>query len=289
MYSRHPKILILGAGGQLGSDLCKQINGAIGLNSTQCNIANQYSVEQAFDTYYPDLVINAAALTHVDTCELWARYCFAVNTIGPAHIADCCKRYDIRLIHISSDFVFDGAKDKPYIEIDTPAPLNNLGYSKLMGEQLIAYICGHRKYMIVRTGGVFGTSNVRSKGGGGNFVERILIQAEQGQELRVISNRFTSLTYSHDLAAKIIQLIDISPRIIHIANEGYCSWYEFAQKILEYAGLNNTLIPIKYQDYPTLAMRPPYSCLDTTTLKRTVGGMRTWQEALFDYIQNRWC
>ncbi|MBT9145537.1 MAG: dTDP-4-dehydrorhamnose reductase [candidate division WS2 bacterium] len=282
------KVLITGANGQLGTDLCQTLQRfeVIPLTHKDLDIADINSTKKVLLKHNPEVVINTAAYVRVDDCETEQDKAFLVNALGARNIAVTASLIDAKLVHISTDYVFGGElnpKNTPYTEFDTPIPLSTYGKSKLVGENFIRHLC--KRYFIIRSSGLFGIAG--SSGKGGNFVETILKLAKERSELRVVNDQIFSPTYTKDLAHKIGQLINTEYYgIFHITNKGSCSWYEFAKEILMQAGLNIPIISITSDQYPQKAKRPHYSVLDNYHL-RLLGmeDMRAWQEALEDYMK----
>lgn len=284
------KILVTGAKGQLGTDLCQALRrfDAVPLAHSDIEIADMGSVRQAFTKYRPDVIINTAAYVRVDDCETNPGRAFQVNAIGARNVAVAAHKLGAKLLHISTDYVFGGEgnhRTTAYTEFDSPVPLNLYGRSKLAGENLIRHLCP--QHFIVRTSGLFGVAG--SSGKGGNFVETMLRLASKQEELRVVNDQVFSPTYTKDLALKIAQLIDTEYYgIFHITNRGACSWHEFTREILRQAGLEVRLVSIASDEYPTLAKRPCFSVLDNYQLRLlAMDDMRPWQEALADYMREK--
>jgi dTDP-4-dehydrorhamnose reductase len=294
------KILVTGANGQLGTDLCKVLQHfeLIPLNHSDIEISDMDSVKQSFNKYKPDVVINTAAYVRVDDCEEEQDKAFLVNALGARNVAVAAQELGAKLIHISTDYVFGGEgetlmvshkvgvnKPRPYTEFDTPSPLSIYGKSKLVGEDFVRHLCS--RYFIIRTSGLFGVAGASGKGG--NFVETILKLGKEQSELRVVNDQVFSPTHTKDLARKIAQLIKTEYYgIFHITNKGSCSWYEFAREILKQAGLKTPVIPVSSDTYPQRAERPHFSVLGNYHLKLLgMDDMRTWQEALRDYMISR--
>jgi len=291
------KIIITGANGQLGTDLCKALSHSdlVPLTHKDLEITDMNSVKQIFSRYKPGVVINTAAFVRVDDCETEQDKAFKVNALGARNIAVAAQELKTKLIHLSTDYVFGGVGetlvvshkaggDKPrsYTEFDAPVPLSIYGKSKLAGENFVRYLC-HRHF-IIRTSGLFGIAG--SIGKAGNFVETMLKLAKERDELRVVNNQVFSPTYSKDLAQKIAQLISTEYYgIFHITNKGTCSWYEFAREILKQADMKTPLIPITSDEYPQKAKRPHFSVLDNYQLRLLgMDDMQPWQEALKNYM-----
>lgn len=282
------KIAIIGANGQLGSDLCHELGSEdiVALAHSDIEITDMNSVKQAIDRHRPDVVINTAAFHRVDDCEDDQDKAFQVNSLGARNISVVAQGVGTKLVHLSTDYVFGGEAGKrttPYIEFDIPVPLSIYGKSKLAGEDFVHHLCS--KHFIIRTSGLFGTAG--SSGKGGNFVEAMLRFGKERDELRVVNDQVFSPTYTKDLAIKIAQLITTDYYgIFHITNKGACSWYEFTKEILNLAGLSTPVIPITSDQYPQKARRPHFSVLDNYHLRLLgMDDMRPWRDALTDYMK----
>jgi len=291
------KVVVTGAGGQLGTDLCKVLRDfeVIPLTHRDIEIGDMNSVKRVFNEYKPDTIINTAAYVRVDDCETEQDKAFLINALGARNVAVVAQELGAKLVHISTDYVFGGIgetlvashklggdKPHPYTEFDTPIPLSIYGRSKLAGEDFVHHLC--QKHFIVRTSGLFGIAE--SSGKGGNFIETMLSLAKERDELRVVNDQEFSPTYTGDLAKKIAQLITTEYYgIFHITNKGACSWYEFAREILKQADLKTQVIPVTSDQYPQKAKRPRFSVLDNYHLRLlAMDDMRTWQEALKGYM-----
>ena len=284
------KVLVTGANGQLGTDLCKVLHDfeVIPLTHKDIEIGDMGSVKRVFNKYRPDVIINTAAYVRVDDCETEQDKAFLVNALGARNVAVVAQGLGAKLIHISTDYVFGGEPGPhtaPYTEFDTPIPLSIYGKSKLVGENLARHLC--TRYFIVRSSGLFGVAGASGKGG--NFVETMLGLAKEREELMVVNDQVFSPTYTKDLAGKVAQLINTEYYgIFHITNRGTCSWYEFAVEILKQAGLKTPVIPITSEEFPQKARRPRYSVLDNYHLRFLgIDDMRPWQKALEDYMMSR--
>ncbi|AKB79983.1 dTDP-4-dehydrorhamnose reductase [Methanosarcina horonobensis HB-1 = JCM 15518] len=261
------KTLIIGASGMLGSDLCKVFPDAIKLAHKNLDITDREQVIESVLKTKPDIVINAAAYTNVDGCEDNQELAFQVNGSGPGYIAEACSIVGAKLVHFSTDYVFDGSK-KEHMESDVPSPINVYGDSKLLGEKKI--IENINDYRIVRISWLFGIH-------GENFVETMLRSSGEMDTVKVVNDQFGKPTYTMDLACKIREIIDLNPRIYHITNDGICSWYEFAFSIID------NVTPCTSEEFPRKAKRPKYSVLVNTKTEP----MRHWREALKAYLQER--
>ncbi|MBM3118913.1 MAG: dTDP-4-dehydrorhamnose reductase [Chloroflexi bacterium] len=281
------KVAVIGASGQLGSDLCKQLDAAdlVSLTHSNIEITSLDSVRDSFQKYRPDIIINTAAFHRVDDCEADPDKTFRVNALGARNVAVVAQKLGAKLVHLSTDYIFGGEDEPrtiPYTEFDTPVPPNVYGRAKLAGEDFVRHLCP--RHFIVRVSGLFGVAG--SSGKGGNFVETMLKLAKERDELRVVNDQVFSPTYTKDLAGKIAQLITTEYYgIFHITNRGSCSWYEFTKEILRLAGLKTPVTPITSDQFPQKAKRPNYSVLDNYHLRLLgMDDMRPWQEALKDYL-----
>ena len=261
------KTLIIGSSGMLGSDLCKTFPDAVKLTHHDLDITDREQVIESILKIKPDVVINAAAYTNVDGCEDNKELAFQVNGYGPGYIAEACARAGAKLVHFSTDYVFDGSK-KEYVESDIPDPINVYGDSKLLGEKKI--IENMDDYRIVRISWLFGIH-------GKNFVETMLRLSGEMDTVKVVNDQFGKPTYTMDLASKVKEIIELDPGIYHITNDGICSWYEFASSIID------NVIPCTSEEFPRKAKRPKYSVLVNTKTEP----MRHWREALKTYLQER--
>ena len=273
------KILITGAYGMLGSDLRETLKNfeLICTGSKDLDITDEEKVMDFITEKSPDLVINAAAYTAVDDCETNYDEAYAVNAIGPRNLAIACKRQDIPLIHISTDYVFDGSKRTPLMENDKLGPQSAYGKTKLAGEEFIQE--NTDKYFILRTAWLYGLH-------GGNFVKTMLDLAETHDEITVVNDQIGSPTYSLDLAVAITNLLQSDKYgIYHVTNEGECSWYDFAKAIFEFSNIDVNVIPVSTEEFPRPAPRPHYSVLDNK--KWNASGfvpMRDYKEALGSFL-----
>jgi len=281
------KVVVIGAGGQLGSDLCVELSAVefMPLNHSKIEITDMGSVKQALEKHQPDVIINTAAFHRVDDCETEQDKAFLVNALGARNVAVAAQELRAKLVHLSTDYVFGGEAEPrtiPYTEFDAPVPPNLYGKSKLAGEKLVQHLCS--RHFIVRSSGLFGVAGASSKGG--NFVETMLRLAKERGKLRVVNDQVFSPTYTKDLARKIVQLIETEYYgVFHITNRGTCSWYEFTKEILRLAGLKTPVVPITSDEFPQKAKRPSFSVLDNYHLRLLgMDDMRPWQEALRDYM-----
>jgi dTDP-4-dehydrorhamnose reductase len=285
------KALLIGANGQLGSDLQKALQAAghavIASQHADLDVTDPQSVRDAVAMHHPDVVINTAAYHKVDEVEQNPERAFAVNAIAPFHVAQIGKAAGAAVMFISTDYVFGGdrARRTAYTELDAPAPLNVYGASKAAGESLtrIAW----EKSWVVRTSGLYGVRGASGKGG--NFVELMLRLAGEGKPIKVVNDQRLTPTYTVDLARTLVGLLESGKYgLYHATCEGECSWFEFAAKIFALQGLSPDLTPVPSTAFPTIAARPAYSVLANMGLAGIgLPPMRPWQDALRDYLQAR--
>ena len=283
------KVLLIGASGQLGSDLVKALTDVetLCLTHRDVEICEPVGLHETLRRHAPDVVINTAAYHKVDECEINVEKTVAVNTHGVRNLALACKEQGCALLHMSTDYVFggDAKRRTPYTEADIPSPINAYGIAKLAGEYFVRYILD--RYWIVRSQWLYGVAGASGKGG--NFVELMLRLAREGRDIKVVDDQVGSPTYTADLARKLAQLVKSDHYgLYHITNKGECTWYQFAHKIWELSGLSPNAEPTTTAAFGATATRPAYSVLDNTAL-RAIGldDMRPWEEALADYLEER--
>ncbi len=261
------RVVLLGASGQLGCDLKRTVPPNVKLFSltrNELDITLKTNVETVLENLKPDIVINTSAYVKVDKAEEEINEAFKVNAIGVKYLVEICKKLKITLLHISTDYVFDGKKGKlkePYYESDQPNPLNVYGISKLSGELLIRNYL--ERYYIIRVASLFGKAGASGKGG--NFVYTILNKAKAKQPLKVVNDIYMSPTYTLDAAKEIWKLL-LEKRefgIYHITNSGYCSWFEFAKEIIKIAKIDTDIKPVSHTEFKTKAKRPLWSPLSS--------------------------
>lgn len=273
-------VAIIGARGQLGRELVKVFGpGCTSLDVEEVDIREPVGLRRVLEICGPSVLINTAAYHNVPECEKDPGRAFAVNAIGVKNLRDICLALDLALVHISTDYVFDGRKSVPYTEEDTPNPLNAYGVSKLAGEFFARQVPVH---YVVRLSGLFGVAGSVAKGGT-NFVKLMLEAARTRDRVAVSSNIFTSPTYARDAAVRIREILEagFSPGVYHVTNDGACSWHEFAAEIFRRTGAAIKLEErIETPELEGGLRRPLYTVLRSLKTRP----MRPWQEALGDYL-----
>ena len=284
------KVLIFGSSGQLGTDLVGAMQNStafdvIPLTHEMADCRDADAVRCAVLKVRPKYVVNCAAYVNVDECEDHAENAFAVNALGALNIARACAEVDACCVYVSTDYVFAGHKNTPYIESDSTNPINIYGTSKLAGEHLVKLTTA--RWLIVRVASLFGKSGAHAKGG--NFIERILAKAKQGEEFEVVADMQISPTYTRNAAGVIAFLMLAGAGgVIHVTNRGSCSWYDFAKAALELCGIETNIIPVPSSVFPMRARRPINSVLrsERSDLQARCP-IPTWREALCSYLVER--
>lgn len=284
------RIAIVGASGQVGSDLRACAGGAgtevLALNHADIEVTDGASVERALSTLEPgDVAVNTAAFHRTDDCEFEPERALRVNALGAYHVAAAARRRGAAIVYLSTDFVFDGAKPKAYVESDEPRPLNVYGVSKMAGEMLAAI--ANPSHYIARISSVFGVAG--SGGKGGNFVETMIAKARRGEKIQVVDDVVMTPTYSADAARLLMELLSRRAPygIYHLSNAGSCSWYQFTKSILELAGVEAAVEAITSAQRNAPAKRPPQSALASEKLAPLGLSARPWQAALEDYLRQK--
>ena len=279
------RILVVGAKGMLGRDLMEVLHSSIpgdevvGWDIEEIDIQKGEDTVTRIEKLRPDIVIHIAAYTDVDGCELNKEKAFAVNAEGTRSVALAASKCHAKMVYLSTDYVFDGDKREPYLENDSPHPLNVYGQSKLKGEQYVQTFV--KDFLIIRTQWLYGLF-------GKNFVSSVLRQAREKSTLSIVDDQTGSPTYTADLAKAVSALIQFGARgIFHVANSGLWTWCSFGQTILKLSGINRVkVIPISSRELGRPATRPSYSVLGCQKLKEETGlTMRPWSEALKDYLR----
>jgi dTDP-4-dehydrorhamnose reductase len=283
------RYVLIGAAGQLGSDLVRTFDGngtLIPLTHQQIEIQNPDDVAETLAALRPSHVINTAAWNLVDRAEDEPRAAFALNADAVGTLAATCDRIGATLVHFSTDFVFDGAKRAPYVEDDTPNPLSVYGESKLAGERLARERCV--RAIVIRVAALFGMARSAGKGGT-NFVETMLRAAAGGRALRVVGDQVTTPSYTPDVARAVWRLLATAPPgIYHVTGSGETSWYDFARDIFRREAMTPTLTGVTSAEFGARAKRPLYSVLAHRAL-RALGHpeLPPWQDGLAAYLAER--
>lgn len=278
-------IVVTGASGMLGRDLVQSLSASrtcVALTRSQLDVTNRNHVFDRLVRIHPAAIVNCSAYSNVDGCETNRETARSVNAMGPRFLAEAALQLDAFLIHLSTDYVFDGSKAPPqaYFEEDAPSPVNTYGRTKLEGEQFVRMTTP--KHLIVRSAWLYGRS-------GRSFPRSVLRQVTQGKTLRVVNDQFGSPTWSQTLASQICALIEMNVKgTVHATAHGHCTWYDFAKEFLQYMDIQAKLTPCATCDYPRPASRPPNSILDNRRL-RILGQdcMRHWREDLERFVKEQ--
>jgi dTDP-4-dehydrorhamnose reductase len=280
------KLFIIGCNGQLGKDMmltAEEHNlDAGGMDFPDIDITKPESVAAAFSRHKPDVVINCAAHTAVDACETERPKAFAINSEGVKNIAEAAQRTGSKLVHISTDYVFDGTKTGPYVETDAPNPRSVYGMSKLAGEQEL--IKTYDRYFILRIAWLYGTR-------GTNFLKTIRSLAQKRaaakEPLKVVNDQIGTPTYTRHVCNQILSLINTDLfGLYHATNEGMCSWYDFAKAIVTAYEIPVVLLPCTTEEFPRPAPRPANSVLENERLKKLgLNIMPRWEKGLEEYLE----
>lgn len=288
-------ILITGGNGQLGSELGRILSAGraeidsipweyagarvTSVDVDTLDIADNAAVEAYFAGREFDLMINCAAMTNVDSCQSNRDAAMKANAIGPRNLARAAEKMGAKLLHVSTDYVFPGDGNEPYTEWDVCAPKSVYGKSKYLGEQYVRENC--RRCFIVRTSWLYGYQ-------GNNFVKTIIKAAREKGALKVVNDQRGNPTNANDLAYHILKIgVSDEYGVYHCTGTGECSWYDFASKIIELAGVSCTVTPCTTEEFTSRTPRPAFSSLDHAMLRVTVGDeMRPWQDALECFMKN---
>jgi len=270
-----PKVLLSGSGGQLGLELSELLprrgHEVVAFSREELDVADFEAVRLALQEHSPDIVLNAAAYTNVDGCETEADLAYRVNALGPRNLAQLCYARGCDLLHVSTNYVFDGASERPYEPFDTPNPISAYGRTKLAGEEYVRQLTN--RWYVVRSAGVYGR--------GHNFVRTMLRLGVERDVLKVKVDEFISPTYAVDLAQGIAEVIEAGHYgLYHLTNAGSCSWYEFAKAIFELTGVGVEVVPVPSSEYPLPAARPANGVLSALGSPE----LRHWREALEDNL-----
>ena len=281
------KIALLGANGQLGTDLQQVLSDHIVVPFTRddFDVLDHVRTRAAISEARPTVILNTTAYHRVDDCESNVEMAYQANALAVLNLVRIANDLEAVLVHISTDYVFDGKTLAPYTEESQPMPLSVYGNSKLAGEYLVR--SSARKYFLIRTSGLYG--NAGSRGRGGNFVETMLAKARNREGIQVVNDQVLTPTYTVDVAHQIAAILATAHYgLFHMTNEGSCSWYEFALRIFQLAGVDADVTPTTSDLYKTPAIRPRYSVLENARLKSLgLNRMRNWREALAAYFHGK--
>jgi dTDP-4-dehydrorhamnose reductase len=280
------KIMITGDKGQLGADCTKvlgETHEILGVDIDVVDIAKLPDIESLVQQFSPNIIVNCAAYTRVDDCEIEKELAWKSNVTGAENLAKCVDKYGGRLIHISTDYVFDGRKKvpEPYVETDKTNPISNYGMSKLEGEKAIQKATN--RFIILRTAWLYGIS-------GHNFLKTMLKLSlrRSDNKIKVVNDQFGSPTWSYRLALQIERLVETNNQgIFHAAAKGYCTWYELADYFLNKMDVPHTIIPCTTEEYPTPAARPMNSILENRNLtEKGMNIMAAWKSDVDEFVLN---
>jgi dTDP-4-dehydrorhamnose reductase len=275
------KLLVTGAAGMLGRDVMLAAGNAghaiVGYGRAELDVTDPGQLDRRLELERPDVVINCAAWTDVDGAEEAEEGAFAVNGSGAGNVAAAAAKVEARIVHVSTDYVFDGVKGAAYVESDQPAPLSAYGRTKLAGEEAVA--AANKRHFIVRSAGLYGI-------GGRNFVDTMLRLSEAQSEVTVVRDQVGSPTYTWHLAYGVVRLIEgIEYGIHHMAAGGQCSWYEFAREIFEQAEVECRVLSITSDEFGAAAPRPAFSAL--ASQREHAIRLPSWRDGLAGYLAQR--
>jgi dTDP-4-dehydrorhamnose reductase len=284
------KVAVIGSNGQLGSDLVRAFRShgdeVRGVTHAEMELADLDSVSAVLQQARPDVVVNTAAMHHVENCEREPEKAFAVNGLGARNLAAVSRHTGAVLVHVSTDYVFDGAKGKPYVETDAPMPLNVYGNTKLSAEYFVRSTT--EKHFVLRVSAIYGENPCRAKGGL-NFVELMLKLARERGAVKVVDSEFVTPTPTREIAKQIVALSRSDAYgLYHATAEGSCSWYEFAREIFSRTNTKVDLTVAGPNEFPAKVPRPRYSVLENQALKeRGLNVFEPWQKGLQAYLDRK--
>ena len=281
------RVVIVGAGGRLGSALVRAYPEKFditGFNHAQLDLAKSDDIRRKLGGLDFDVLINAAAYTNVDACETETDQAFAINAEAPRVLAEICRDKKAKLIHVSTDYVFDGNKRQPYVEDDAANPISAYGDSKRAGEKFV--LQASDRHIVVRVSWVFGPDRP-------SFVDAMIKRARTEEKIEAIGDKWSTPSYTHDLAELLPRIFDVDAGVLHLANTGQCTWQEYAQHALDCCARVGVSLKTKTVDALKLAdmknwtaERPVYSVLSTAKYQALTGIQpRSWREAVADYIE----
>jgi dTDP-4-dehydrorhamnose reductase len=281
------RMVIVGAGGRLGAALVHAYRGkfdVVGFNHAQLDLANPQQIRERLSSLDFDLLINCAAFTDVDLCEKEKEQAFSINAEAPRVLAEICAAKTAKLIHFSTDYVFDGEKHEPYIEEDVAKPISVYGESKRAGEKFV--LQASDRHVVLRVSWVFGPDRP-------SFIDAMIKRAREEEQIDAIADKWSTPTYTGDIAEMLPRVFDVDASILHLTNSGQCTWQEYAQHALDCcakAGVSlkaKTVAPLKLVDMKNwAARRPVHSVLSTPKYQALTGtAPRSWRDAVADYIE----
>jgi dTDP-4-dehydrorhamnose reductase len=283
------RTILLGPNGQLGSDI-RSANAEMGeflelipVSRSMIDLQDVDAASSFLDGLEFDCLVNCSSYHKTDEVEKNATLAFTINAHLPQRLAEICLKKKARFVHFSTDYVFGGGRKRdPFTEDDCKAPLNVYGASKAMGEDLV--IMAGANTLILRVASMFGVAGASGKGG--NFVETMIRLGREKGQMRVVDDQVMSPTATADVARWLLEILrrETAPGIWNLVNSGAATWYQFAARIVRQADVSADVIPIASRDYPTAAKRPSYSVLDNSKLGSVIGPVRSWQDALDDYL-----
>jgi len=278
------RIALIGAAGQLGTDLHRQLSGeVIPLTHAEIEVTRPESIEAMLDSVQPQMVVNTSAYNLVDKAESECEAAMSVNAWGPRHLALACEKRSLKLVHISTDFVFglESGSNSPRVEADLPGPQGVYAASKLLGEYFVRSLCS--RHFVIRTCGLYGQAATKAKG---NFVLTMLRLAQEKPQLKVVSDQRCVPSYTRDVAEVIAALGKTEAYgLYHATNSGDTSWFEVATEAVRLAGLTTPILPITTSEFGAPAARPAYSVLNCSKIERVTGlKLRPWKQALAAYL-----
>jgi dTDP-4-dehydrorhamnose reductase len=283
------KVVILGANGQLGSDLVdafqREGHDVLPLTHNDVRIEDVDSLRASFRGLHPDAILNAAAFHQVPKCEEDPVRAFQINSLGPLNIARIAEDLGSASVFVSTDYVFDGAKLSPYTETDVPNPLNAYAVTKLAGEYFTLHYC--RRPFVLRVSGIYGRVPCRAKGG--NFITTMRRLANEKPEVRVVQDEILTPTPTSEIALSTLDILQRGmPGLYHVTSEGECSWYEFARTIFDTLKLTTPLRPALAREMPASVQRPLYSVLENRAMKsQGLRMMPSWKDSLVSFLRSQ--
>lgn len=281
------RVMMIGSSGQLGSDIVDAFGrdprfSVTGFDHAQVELCSRDSLAAAVRACRPDVVVNTAAFHLLDRCEEEPERAFAVNCTALSGLCSVCFDVGAILVHFSTDYVFGGEKRTPYRESDAPWPVNVYGISKLAGEHVIR--ASLERHYILRVSGLYGKRGPRGKGL--NFPDLMVKLARERGELKVVEDQVTTPTSTACVARRLPEIFDRVPfGLYHFSDEGHCSWYEFARKILELTGITARIEPVRAGHFGEKTRRPAYSVLSKETIGRSMDPFPAWEGALREYLR----